>query len=472
MPPIAMTHRSLATTTFTALLALSAVAVGDWSNLGGNAQANGRTAAVGPSSAAQAWQRTDIPTLISWSPIVDGDRMFWVRQTQAQNPVVGPNDSMVYCLTMATGGTLWTFTCPFDPGDWTTVVYGAHGGRVYVGRGGNGSSSSAPVYCLDAQNGNVLWVSDVQIATGSYDGIVFMDNGDPIFTSNLEMRRFDASTGATRWSVARSCSVSGNCGPARDGDAIYLDEVGPGGQRISRFSAATGQRLYSSQVMPGFLCQNSPFCAPGGLVFYLRTSNEGTLDKLYAFRDTGTGFQLLWSQPALCEPFARHGVTPDGGVTMLSLQGTLQIRDQLTGALRAESAVQVLSPSGFTSSMVAIDARGRIFHNNSHGAGGGPADLRVFGSSLELQWSMPVTGMSQGGPAIADDGSLLVASTDAIRRYWTPPCPAADLDCNGTVNGADLGTLLGAWGGSGPADLTGDGIVNGADLGRLLGAWN
>jgi len=39
------------------------------------------------------------------------------------------------------------------------------------------------------------------------------------------------------------------------------------------------------------------------------------------------------------------------------------------------------------------------------------------------------------------------------------------------VNGADLGTLLGAWGTSGPGDLNGDGIVNGADLGTLLGAW-
>ncbi|MFO0829433.1 MAG: hypothetical protein U0572_14945 [Phycisphaerales bacterium] len=51
-----------------------------------------------------------------------------------------------------------------------------------------------------------------------------------------------------------------------------------------------------------------------------------------------------------------------------------------------------------------------------------------------------------------------------------PPCPA-DLNHSGTVDAADLGILLGAWGGRGPADLDRDGVVGGADLGILLGAW-
>lgn len=45
-----------------------------------------------------------------------------------------------------------------------------------------------------------------------------------------------------------------------------------------------------------------------------------------------------------------------------------------------------------------------------------------------------------------------------------------DFDNNGLINGADLGTLLGGWGGA-QFDLTGDGIVDGADLGTILGAW-
>lgn len=51
-----------------------------------------------------------------------------------------------------------------------------------------------------------------------------------------------------------------------------------------------------------------------------------------------------------------------------------------------------------------------------------------------------------------------------------PPCPA-DLNGDGQVNGADLGVLLGNFGGSGVGDLDQNGIVDGADLGRLLGTW-
>jgi formylglycine-generating enzyme required for sulfatase activity len=54
-------------------------------------------------------------------------------------------------------------------------------------------------------------------------------------------------------------------------------------------------------------------------------------------------------------------------------------------------------------------------------------------------------------------------------------CPA-DLDQNGTVNGADLSVLLAQWGPCEPGfdctgDLTGDSIVDGADLSTLLAEW-
>ncbi|MCH2161417.1 MAG: hypothetical protein MK085_06040 [Phycisphaerales bacterium] len=48
---------------------------------------------------------------------------------------------------------------------------------------------------------------------------------------------------------------------------------------------------------------------------------------------------------------------------------------------------------------------------------------------------------------------------------------AADLNCDGFVNGADLGLLLSGWGTSGPGDLNNDGTVDGADMGLLLAAW-
>lgn len=55
----------------------------------------------------------------------------------------------------------------------------------------------------------------------------------------------------------------------------------------------------------------------------------------------------------------------------------------------------------------------------------------------------------------------------------SPGCCAADFNCDGIVNGADLGQIVAAWGPcSGcAADLNGDNAVNGADLGEFLGEW-
>ena len=52
-----------------------------------------------------------------------------------------------------------------------------------------------------------------------------------------------------------------------------------------------------------------------------------------------------------------------------------------------------------------------------------------------------------------------------------PACPG-DLDDDGSVNGVDLGIILGNWDTANPiSDLNGDGATNGLDLGILLGGW-
>ena len=74
-------------------------------------------------------------------------------------------------------------------------------------------------------------------------------------------------------------------------------------------------------------------------------------------------------------------------------------------------------------------------------------------------------------PGAATDPTSVTVAVDG--PGGVPPNPA-DLDGNGTVNGADLGFLLAAWGACPapcPADLDGNGEVNGADLGMLLAAW-
>ena len=78
--------------------------------------------------------------------------------------------------------------------------------------------------------------------------------------------------------------------------------------------------------------------------------------------------------------------------------------------------------------------------------------------------------VDQGASAGAGSVFKIVATTGDAP--CTPPCAPADLDCDGSVNGADLATLLGNWGGTGVGDLDGNGLVDGADLASLLGSWS
>lgn len=457
--------RSLQLAATSLLLLASTSASADWSNVGGNAGRNGLAASIGPGAPTVRWS-VGPSSIIAWHPSIEGDRVFTIRQTGFV-PSGVPDESKVYALDLVDGSVLWSKSIPFEAGDWTTVLYGVRNGRVFAGRGGNGSSSSAPVYCLDAASGDVLWMSPQEVSTGSYDGVAFADDGDPIFASNTYVRRVDAETGVMLWSSPRNCSVSGDCGPCVSGDSVYVDEVAPGGQIVTRFDLATGARLYSSPVMPGFLSQNTPMADGVGGVYYPRTQGNPATDFFYAFTDTGAAFVSRWNHPCIAGAGSQHGIGPDGSVYMLGGNGKLQRRDPLLGTLVSESASTVTV--AITQSHFAIDAAGTVYYGN----GGFPGTVYSFTQALALNWSVTVPNLNQGGPSLAGDGTLVVCGNGTVvRAYFTePPCVPADLNCDGVVDGADLGILLGAWGTSGPGDLNDDGLVDGADLGILLGAW-
>ena len=65
---------------------------------------------------------------------------------------------------------------------------------------------------------------------------------------------------------------------------------------------------------------------------------------------------------------------------------------------------------------------------------------------------------------------VIFQAIQAVAGLYLPTLNS-DIINNGIVDGADLGALLGGWGGSVTGDLDGNGVVNGADLGILLGNW-
>jgi len=68
--------------------------------------------------------------------------------------------------------------------------------------------------------------------------------------------------------------------------------------------------------------------------------------------------------------------------------------------------------------------------------------------------------------------SFAIVPADGLQGPVEAGC-LGDINGDGFVDGADFGSMLGAWGpiAGSTADLNGDGEVNGTDLGLLLGAW-
>lgn len=105
--------------------------------------------------------------------------------------------------------------------------------------------------------------------------------------------------------------------------------------------------------------------------------------------------------------------------------------------------------------------------------------MRNLGAVLSNQYKLDLSGwhliraisISQDGLTIAGLALNPRGEPEGWVAYLgTSACPP-DLTGDGAVDGADLGLLLGNWGGVGTGDINGDGTVDGADLGVLLGSW-
>lgn len=383
-----------------------------WPNSGGNAQRNGRSSAYGPLAARSVWS-SGRPSLIAWQPVIAGDRVFVVRQTGFP-PSGEPNGSPLVCMDLATGSENWVVHVPFNPGDWTTHVLGASEGKVYATRAGNGASVQARVHAYDQRTGAPVWVSQDLVDIGAYDGCVFADGGDLVLASFRTIRRIRAIDGTTAWTAPRTGSVSGSCGAALFGEAVYVADAVAGGHVLERYSLATGAFAYASPVMPGFTLQQTPMVGPDGTVYLNRTQNNASVDFFFAFADTGTGFVEKWRVASQWTTNSEFAVGKDGLVYMLQPGQILAALDPATGTVRHTHP----TPLGDANPRMTVDADGRLFVSNG---GFTTGRLAAFDPDLTLRWSVGVTNVNIGGPALGADGTLVVAGIgNDIRGYRTP----------------------------------------------------
>ena len=304
--------------------------------------------------------------------------------------------------------------------------------------------------------------------------VIFADDGDLIVGDPSYITRINAVDGTTVWQTERSCAVSGNCGGAAvwGNSALYIDEVAPGGQVITRLDIDTGQKLYSSDVMPGLTTQSSPFVSPdGSTVYFQRSQGSDTYDLMYAFQDTGAEFVELWSVPIAQTEV--QGVGPSGVVYALLANNEFVGLSPTTGEVLYSAGE--LSPITVIM-MIAIDADGKVYLTNKWSGSSGQSSMWVFSPDLQTEhFSLVLNRQNQGGPALGGDNMLVIADRTGVYAYQGPTAIDGDVDGDGDVDLADLQLLLSAYGSfSGDpnfiaeADLDDDGDVDLSDLQWLL----
>lgn len=149
--------------------------------------------------------------------------------------------------------------------------------------------------------------------------------------------------------------------------------------------------------------------------------------------------------------------SPNGPVT-LTINWVSILADQATGLAAEVSVIDI--------------ATGEVVWSSDRYAGGDSysAQLAAVNRFCRSTSNAGLLVRWQGRP-----GHNVVGYGYTMTARIAGGCPG-DLNGDGTVDGADLGLIVGAWGpcpdgAACPGDLTLDGVVSGDDLGALLGAW-
>ncbi|MCB9853022.1 MAG: PQQ-binding-like beta-propeller repeat protein [Phycisphaerales bacterium] len=430
----------------------AATATADWNPIGGNSARNSVTTERGPVDADVLWETdSSSATYAVWAdmPFVWGNFVFTSRVASVFD-ISG--SSVIEAFDLHTGQRVWTKQLPVIPAHpgWSNRVLGVHDGQLYVSRCGDGAPKPDTMYALDPATGDVIWESQHLVHHSASETIAFAENGDIICNlrevngTTHRLARIDRNTGLTLWQTPYTIAASNGGAPAVsvDSDRVYVWGVVTGGIGVRAYSLASGVFKYHTGPIDssaGLAQHASPMVGPDGTLYANRVG-----EALIAYEDSGVSLVEKWRVPMGASVFGTNAVGPNGLVYTIDPGGYIIAIDPSWGAVIHRTLHPVLDiqtmPANF---QFLIDAIGRVYVNNGTVDNGFNAVGRIVCYTADLHtliWSDVVAEIGRGGPAMGDDGILVVCdSGNTIRAYQTPqPIIPGDLNCDTRVDGGDL----------------------------------
>lgn len=354
-------------------------------------------------------------------------------------------------------------------------------GQIVVGRSGGRAVIWGP-------DGRVLSLGSLGVGGSvanavSADGSVVVGlcdspDGQRAFrwTSSIGLASLGVLEGC-QWSEARAISGDGmmiaghSCLPVTWAGVGQCQPVArlTSSDRISAMSA-TG-----SVIVGGFNEQTFPW---GSTLLPLRWTADGGAEALELLPgDHGAGASGVSADGAVVvgTGFRFEGGAWRGQAVVWDVAGG---RNVATPTWATESALSGISANGRVGVGYLVDPKGyygiaAVWHEFV-----GLVSLREL---LQAQGA-DLTGWSaiSNANAASSDGKVVVGAGVYLGKErafraeigsFDDPLVPADLNFDGSVDGADLGILLAYWGRTGRTDLSKDGTTDGADLGVVLAAW-
>ncbi|MFO0874831.1 MAG: dockerin type I repeat-containing protein [Phycisphaerales bacterium] len=287
--------------------------------------------------------------------------------------------------------------------------------------------------------------------TGTYAFVLVTPESAQHFNINLDQVVNNGAPAAGAGNIETPGAVDIYTFTAPPATQVFFDEVSTTNCSISWTVTDPSNAVLFSQQLGQCGPDAGTFVLAGGTytirVEDLSGNGTGTYSFVLVTPESAQNFDILYGQPV------SNGF-PAPGAGNLETPGAVDIYALATNA-GDEVNFNEISTTNCTFIWTVKDPSGTTLFSQPFGQCGPDPGVFVLGGGT---YTIRVEDPSGNGTGTY---SFAICSVHSI-----------DVNCDGHVNGADVGILLAAWGTAGPAgDLNNDGVVNGADLGLLLAGW-